>query len=89
MTKVVWGAKAASLLALAVAATSCGTLTRQGTSSSYLVINKLQGAAGQSGTLSNVLESSVRTTESDLGQATFTLALKDPGSSANPNTPTQ
>jgi hypothetical protein len=87
MTKVVWGAKAAGVIALAFAATSCGKLTREGTSSSYLVINQLQGAAGQNGTFSNVLQSSVRTIESDLGQATFTLALKDSGSSDNPNTP--
>jgi len=97
MTKVVWGARAASLLALAVATTSCGTLTRQGTSSSYLVINSLQGAPGLSGNFGSVLQSDVlnvdptthaQTIAPDQGQVTLALALKDPGSSANPNTPT-
>jgi hypothetical protein len=97
MTKVVWGAKAASVLALAFAAASCGTLTRQGTSSSYLVINQLQGAPGTNGSFGSVLQSDVlnvdpttkaATIAPDRGQAELTLALKDPGSSSNPNTPT-
>lgn len=96
MTKVVWGAKAASVLALAVAATSCGTLTRQGTSSSYLVINSLQGSPGQTNNFGSVLQSDVLNVDPtthaqsiapDQGQVTFALALKDPGSSSNPNTP--
>ncbi|HTI37142.1 MAG TPA: hypothetical protein VL484_06265 [Vicinamibacterales bacterium] len=97
MTKVVWGAKVASILVLAFAATSCGTQTREGTSSSYLVINSLQGSPGQAGSFGNVLESDVvnvdptthaQSIAADQGQVTLALALKDPGSSTNPNTPT-
>jgi hypothetical protein len=88
MTKVVWGAKAAAVIALAFTAAACGKLTREGTSSSYLVINQLQGSPGGAGAFSNVLQSNVNTPAADQGQASFTLALKDPGSSDNLNTPT-
>jgi hypothetical protein len=97
MTKVVWGAKAACVVALAVAASSCGKLTREGTSSSYLVLTSLQGARGQATTFSSVLQSDVLNVDpqtgaqsiaADQGQAVFQLALKDPGSSTTPNTPT-
>ena len=97
MTKVVWGAKAAAVIALAFAATSCGKLVREGTSSSYLVINSLQGSPGLSGNFGSVLQSDVlnvdptthvQTIAPDQGQVTLALALKDPGSSTNPNTPT-
>ena len=97
MTKVVWGAKAAGIIALAFAATSCGKLTREGTSSSYLVINQLEGAPGQAGSFGSVLESDVlnvdpqtkvATIAADRGQVTLALALKDPGSSTSLNTPT-
>lgn len=97
MTKVVWGAKAAGIIALAFAATSCGKLTREGTSSSYLVINQLEGAPGQTGSFGSVLESDVlnvdpqtkvTTIAADRGQVTLALALKDPGSSTSLNTPT-
>ena len=97
MTKVVWGAKIASVFALAFAAASCGTLTRQGTSSSYLVITSLQGSPGLTNKFGNVLQSDVLNVDPqtrqqsiapDMGQVTLALALKDPGSSNNPNTPT-
>jgi hypothetical protein len=97
MTKVVWGAKAACVVALAVAASSCGKLTREGTSSSYLVLTSLQGARGLATTFSSVLQSDVLNVDpqtgaqsiaADQGQAVFQLALKDPGSSTTPNTPT-
>jgi len=97
MTKVVWGARAAGVVALAFAAASCGKLTREGTSSSYLVINQLQGAPGQAGSFGTVLESDVvnvdpttqvATIAADRGQVTLALALKDPGSSDNPTSPT-
>jgi hypothetical protein len=97
MTKVVWGAKTAAVIALAFAATSCGKLVREGTSSSYLVINQLQGSPGLSGNFGSVLQSDVlnvdeqtkkASTAADQGQVTLALALKDPGSSTNLNTPT-
>ena len=97
MTKVVWGAKAAAVIALAFAATSCGKIVREGTSSSYLVINQLQGSPGLSGNFGSVLQSDVlnvdeqtkkASTAADQGQVTLALALKDPGSSTNLNTPT-
>ena len=97
MTKVVWGARAAAVVALAFAATSCGKLTREGTSSSYLVINQLQGSPGLTDDFGSVLQSDVlnvdeqtkvQTIAADQGQVTLALALKDPGSSDNPTTPT-
>ena len=98
MTKAVWGVRIRLLGALACAAlaSSCGDMTREGTASSYLVLTSLQAArGGTSGTFSSFLLSDVRTvvdgvptTFNDPGQATFQLALKDPGPSGSPNTPT-
>lgn len=98
MTKAVWGARIRLLgaLACAVLASSCGNLTRQGTAPSYLILTNLQGARGGSnaGIFGSVLFSDVRTvingvssTFADMGQATFQLALKDPGPAGAPNAP--
>jgi hypothetical protein len=97
--KAVWGARIALAVALAAAmlASGCGTQTREGQASSYLQLTSLEGAPGTSGTFGSVLASDVlnvdpqtKTTSivADAGQATFTLALKDPGSSTSPNQPT-
>lgn len=97
MTKVVWGAKTTAVIALAFAATACGKLTREGTSSSYLVISQLQGSPGLTGNFGSVLASDVlnvdpqtnaQSVAADQGQVSLSLALKDPGSSTSPNTPT-
>jgi hypothetical protein len=96
MTKVVWGAKATAVIALAFAAGACGQLTREGTSSSYLVISQLEGSPGLTGNFGSTLASDVlnvdpqtkaQSVAADQGQVTLSLALKDPGSSTNPNTP--
>lgn len=97
MTKAVWGARirVAGALACAVAVSSCGDLTRQGTASSYLVLTSLQGASGakpgqfSSTVLSDVITvvNNVPSVFNDPGQATLQLALKDPGTSTSPNTP--
>ena len=81
-----------------LASVSCGSLTRQGTSSSYLIINSLEAAPGgvTSGTFGSVLLSDVIVVKdgvasiySDQGRVTFALGLKDPGPSTSPATPTQ
>lgn len=96
MTKVVWGAKVAGIAVLAMAAASCGKLTREGTAASYLVITALQGAPGTSTAFGSVLHSDVlnvneqtgaQSIAPDQGQVAFQLALKDPGGPSAPNTP--
>lgn len=97
--KAVWGARVALAAALAATmlASGCGTQTREGQSSSYLVLTSLEGAPGTSSTFGSVLQSDVLNLDpqtkatsvaGDTGKATFTLALKDPGSSTSPNQPT-
>ena len=86
-----------ALLALAVAAASCTSSVRQGTGTSFLIVNSLSGASGaEPGTFGSTLRSdvvtvvdSVPTIFNDLGQVTFALGLKDPGSATSPNSPTQ
>jgi hypothetical protein len=100
MTKAVWGGgiRLAGTVGLILASVSCGSLTRQGTSSSYLIISSLEGAPGgaTAGTFASVLLSDVITVKdgigiiySDPGRVTFALGLKDPGPSTSPSTPTQ
>lgn len=87
------------LCVLAVAAASCGDLTRQGTASSYLIINQLEAASGaEPGELGGSLASDVVTVTDkdtgattifqDLGSVTMSLGLKDPGGTSTPNEPT-
>jgi hypothetical protein len=100
MTKAVWGVgiRLAGTVGLILAAVSCGSLTREGTSSSFLIITSLEAAPGgtTAGTLGSVLLSDVIVVKdgvssiySDPGQVTFALGLKDPGPSTSPATPTQ
>ena len=73
-----------------LASVSCGDMVRQGTSSSYLIVNSLEGAAGDSGDFGGTVRSDVLTENSifnDLGRVTFQLGLKDPGPPASPTTP--
>jgi hypothetical protein len=96
--KAVWGWRhgALALTIALVAGVSCGPLTKQGTSSSYLAIEILEGASGATPTqFDNTLESDVLTIVKgiptfyeDLGKVTFRLSMKDPGSQGAPSTPT-
>ena len=80
------------LVALAVAAASCGSV-REGTGTSFLIVEGMDFAPGNDRTqFEATLHSDVNTPGGnfdDLGRATFRLGLKDPGSSTAPNTPTQ
>ena len=101
MTKAVWGVgiRLAGAGGLVLASVSCGSLTRQGTSSAYLIISSIEAAPGGPtvGAFASVLQSDVvfvtksgaATIFSDPGRVTFALGLKDPGSSTSPATPTQ
>lgn len=79
-----------------MASVSCGSMTREGTASSYLVIAALEGASGaEPGEFGGDLESDVVTVVdgnssifADSGRVTLVLALKDPGPSGSPLTPT-
>lgn len=97
MRKAVWGVRIrlASVLGLILASASCGDLVRQGTASSYLVINELVAASGADpSNFSATLFSDVVTVKDDRptifadnGRVSFGIALKDPGSPGSPNTP--
>jgi hypothetical protein len=99
MTKAVWGSgiRLAGSIVFAVAVASCGTQTREGTSSSYLIISTMEAASGAdpttfgSGLASDVItvKNNVATIFSDPARVTFKLGLKDPGPSSSPVTPTQ
>ncbi len=91
--KAVWGWVGRGLVAGLAALTgpACGSLTEAGRAASYLVIENLQGARGNTpNEMSSILQSDVLTKGSvyeDPGQVTFRLALKDPGGAASPLTP--
>jgi hypothetical protein len=98
MTKAVWSAGVRVAVGAAlVAATSCGDLTRQGTSPAYLIISALEGASGADpSSFGTTVASDVITVKDDIptffsdpGRVTFGLGLKDPGPAASPETPTQ
>lgn len=86
--------RAAALIVVAGAtalAGGCSSTVRTGQSSSYLVLQSLQGAAGGDGsqTFSTLLRSDVRTKGGiyeDNGQVTLTLAMKDVTNPAGPTT---
>ena len=81
---------------LVMASVSCGSMTREGTSSSYLVIAGLDAASGSDpDEFEGDLESDVVTVVderssifADIGRVRLVLALKDPGPSGSPLTPT-
>lgn len=83
-----------ALAGLALLSTvSCGSTATQGKASAYLVIDRLQAAAGakagDSAVFGDVLQSDVQTKGSifeDPGQVTFRALMKDPG--ADPKSPT-
>lgn len=87
MTKAVWGARIrlAGLLTLIVLSSSCGDLTRQGTSPAYLIVTSMEAASGaDQGTFQTNLLSDVVTVVdgnptifNDIGKVHFRLGLKD------------
>jgi hypothetical protein len=97
MTKAVWGAvlRLATAVGLGLITVSCGSLTRQGTASSYLIISQLVAESGADpGEFGGTLFADVITVVDDLagvyadnGRVTFTLGLKDPGAPTSPNAP--
>jgi hypothetical protein len=96
-------AAAALTLAALVPLAGCTSAQRQGEATSYVIVDQITAASGAtpaqfSGTLASDVQTMVKVTENgqqvkvptifeDDGRATFELALKDPGSTATPNTP--
>jgi hypothetical protein len=82
---------------LALATVSCGSVVRDGAGTSFLIVQKLEAASGadpdqfQGALHSDVitLVDKVPTVFADAGRVAFSLGLKDPGSAANPTSPTQ
>jgi hypothetical protein len=85
------------MLTLAAASASCGSVVREGTGTSFLVIANLEGASGaEPDDFGGLLQSDVVTVVdnrptvfSDTGRVTLRLALKDPGPAGSPLEPTQ
>ena len=93
MTKAVWGAaiRLAIIAILGLAVISCGTVARDGTASSFLIVNRLQASSG-GGTLRSDVVSTVDqspTIFDDSAEVEFAIGMKDPGSLANPSAPSQ
>jgi hypothetical protein len=80
---------------LLLGSVSCGDMVRQGTASSYLVVNSLEGASGaDSGDFGGTLRSDVvtmvddvQTIYDDLARVEFQLAMKDAGPVGSPSAP--
>ncbi len=99
MTKAVWtaGIHLATVIVLGLSSASCGTIAREGTASSFLIVRALEGASGADpgqfgGTLNSdvvTVVNSSATIFNDLGRVQFGLALKDPGPPSSPTTPSQ
>jgi len=85
------------ILLLALAGAGCGSVVREGTGTSFLIITSLDAASGaDSSTFSGALFSDVQTlvddeptTFADVGRVRFQLGLKDPGAAGSPLSPTQ
>jgi hypothetical protein len=96
--KAVWGGPMRLLLALPIVmlGAGCGELHQQGTASSYLIVNSLDAASGaEPNRFSGTLQSDVVTVVAgsptifnDFARVRLTMALKDPGGSELPTTPT-
>ena len=84
------------LVALALASASCGSVVRQGTGTSFLIVDRLEFARGRraghasSATLHSDVDTlaDVPTISTISAASTFSLGLKDPGPAARPTTPT-
>ena len=87
----------AGILALTLGAASCGSVVREGSGTSFLIITSLEAASGaEPDELGNTLRSDVLTVVddvptifNDVATVVFALGLKDPGSAASANAPTQ
>lgn len=85
------------ILTFALATVSCGSVVRDGTGTSFLIVNRLDAASGaEPNRFAGALFSDVATVIdgretffADMGRVEFELGLKDPGTRANPNEPTQ
>jgi hypothetical protein len=100
--KAVWGGEVSRrigllfILALTLLVVSCGDMTRQGTGSSYLIINALEAASGaEPSTFGGTLNSDVVTVVddvptifNDIGRVRLSLAMKDAGGVDLPTSPT-
>ena len=86
-----------AVLGLALAAASCSSTVRQGTGTSFLIIESLEAASGADpDEFGATLHSDVitivderATVFNDFGRVRFSLGLKDPGSRNSPNAPSQ
>jgi hypothetical protein len=82
-----------AVIALTIAASSCGSVVRDGSGTSFLIITDLQAASGaKPDEFSNTLLSDVLTAGgviNDNGRVTFALGLKDSGTADSPNKPSQ
>jgi hypothetical protein len=92
--KAVWGGALRVWLALSLLSVAgCGDMVRQGTGSSYLVVNSLVAASGAtpnafSGTLNSDVQTFVDGVPSvfnDVAQATLQLGMKDAVTAPTPN----
>ncbi|HET7220225.1 MAG TPA: hypothetical protein VFJ02_19355 [Vicinamibacterales bacterium] len=91
-SKVVWIACLASLIGVS----ACGDIVRQGESSSYLIVNGIEGASGAEpnefgGTLQSDVVTVVNgspTIFNDIARVRFTLGMKDAGGAETPTSPT-
>jgi len=97
--KAVWGGDVRRLVAvasLAILTAACGDVTREGTGSSYLIINGLEAASGaQPSEFGATLNSDVvtfvddvPTIFNDVGRVRLRLAMKDAGGADSPTSPT-
>ena len=79
-----------------VGMSGCGDVVRQGSSSSYLIVNSMEGASGaEPNEFGGTLQSDVLTVVdgnptifNDLARVRFTLGLKDAGGAETPTSPT-
>lgn len=81
----------AALVAAATVLPGCTARQLEGSASSYLIVDALNGSAGDADDFAGQLESDVLSTTgvvSDVGQVDLRLGMKDPGSTTSPATPT-
>ncbi len=80
----------AVLAALGLVTASCGDVARSGRAPVFLVIDRLEGSSGPTGTMSTTVQSDVLTSGSilnDAGAVTLRLVLKDIGPAGAPTSP--
>src|SRR6187402_2078757 len=79
----------AALVAAATVLPGCTSQQMQGSSSSYLIVDALNGSRGDQDDFSGQLESDVvsntGTVVGDIGKVDLRLGMKDPGSTTNPS----